>query len=376
MNPQSRWRRVWKHCHAVLAAQGMKIRQSRSSAITALKPVVSVAFAVFAAHALGLQDTWWAAISAVMVTQDSFGASLYRGLLRMLGTICGAFAALLLGPLIAPYPIVFALVMGLVTWGCLFSALVFRHSYAWVLTMITFVMVMCEAVTPQNQLGQFALERIANVAVGTAGCILVAGLVEVRLIGATLSGGRNWHDLVGPMTGRLTEAPIERRGASLHALQGAVAMIALSVAVSIWGLGPFAQGMVTATAVLVVPLDTAAGDPHLLVVQRMAQRFVGCLLAGVIAFAILPFIEPKPLWCQIALGLGVWAATFLQTVYPHGRYIAVQFLVAFIMVFVQDQGWTVEEGPALARLAGVMAGIVTLYAVFLLFRNTARQTAN
>ncbi|MEQ1952564.1 FUSC family protein [Mesorhizobium yinganensis] len=344
--------------------------------MAALKPVVSVAFAVFTAHQLGLQDTWWAAISAIMVMQDSFGASLYRGLLRMLGTICGAVAALLLGPLIAPYPLAFAVIMCLTTWGCLYAALVYRHSYAWVLMLITFVMVMCEAVDPQGHLGLFALERVANVAVGTAGCLLVVALVEIRLIAAMLRGGQGWHELLGPMSGRLTEAPVDRKGAALHGLQGAIAMIVLSAAVSYWGLGPFAQGMVTATAVLVVPLDTAAGDPHLLVVQRMAQRFIGCLLAGFVALALLPLIEARPLWCQIALGLGVWAATFLQTLYPKGRYIGVQFLVAFLMVFVQDQGWTVAEEPALARLAGVMAGIVTLYAVFLLFRNTARQTAN
>lgn len=376
MSQQSTWRRVWKHWHAVLAAHGVKFGQWRLAAVAALKPVVSVAFAVFAAHLLGLQDTWWAAISAVMVMQESFGASLYRGLLRMLGTICGAVGAFLLGPLVAPYPVVLALVMALATWGCLYAALVYRHSYAWVLMLITFVMVMCEAVNPQGHLGQFALERVANVAVGTAGCLIVAGLVEIRLIAAMLRGGQNWHELLGPMSGRLTEAPVERRGAALHGLQGAVAMIVLSAAVSYWGLGPFAQGMVTATAVLVVPLDTAAGDPHLLVVQRMAQRFIGCLLAGFVALALFPLIEAQPLWCQIALGLGVWAATFLQTIYPHGRYVGVQFLVAFLMVFVQDQGWTVEEGPALARLAGVMAGIVTLYAVFLVFRNTARQTVN
>jgi hypothetical protein len=41
-----------------------------------------------------------------------------------------------------------------------------------------------------------------------------------------------------------------------------------------------------------------------------------------------------------------------------------QFSVAFIMVFVQDQGWTVEVEPAIERLAGVFAGICVLGLIF------------
>ena len=350
------------------------IRHIGAFTVSAARPAASVAIAVFAAHALGLQDSWWAAISAVMVMQENFGASLYRGLLRMAGTIAGALAAFVLGPLIAPHLIVFMLVMGLVTFGCLFAALVFRHSYAWVLTLVTFVMVICEAVNPQGHLGEFAFERVANVAVGTAACVLVVGLVDMRLMLSVLARSQRWRDIAMPtISGRLSEAPVDRHGAALHALQGAIAMVLLSVAVSLWQLGPLAQGMVTTIAVMTVPLDAASGAPQIQVAQRMAQRFIGCLLAGCVAFALFPLIESKPVWCQVVLCLGVSAGTYMQTVFPRARYVAVQFLVAFVMVFVQDQGWTIEERPALERLAGVLAGIVTLYAVFLIFRSPARQ---
>ncbi|WP_442577645.1 FUSC family protein [Mesorhizobium sp. ASY16-5R] len=350
------------------------IGQTASLAMIAARPVLSVAFAVWAAHALGLEDTWWAAISAVMVMQESFGASFYRGLLRMAGTICGAAIAVVLGPLIAPHLVLFVVVTGLATWGCLYSALVFRHSYAWVLALVTFVMVACEAVNPQGHLGAFALERVANVAVGTAGCILVVGLMDISLVRVALNRGKGWRDLAVPMVGRLSDAPIDSRDAALHALQGAVAMLFLSLAVGLWHIGPLAQGMVTTVAVMIVPLDTARGDPHALVVQRMAQRFAGCLLAGGVALALFPLIEAKPLLCQIALAAGVGAGTVVQAVAPGLRYAAVQFTVAFLMVFVQDQGWSIEERPALERLAGVLAGIATLYAVFVIFQNRARRS--
>src|ERR1700712_3727869 len=66
--------------------------------LQALRPVLSVAMAVAAAHALGLHDAWWAAITAFMVMQANFGASLYRGLLRVVGTVVGAALGFVLGP--------------------------------------------------------------------------------------------------------------------------------------------------------------------------------------------------------------------------------------------------------------------------------------
>lgn len=116
----------------------------------------------------------------------------------------------------------------------------------------------------------------------------------------------------------------------------------------------------------------------MLVTQRTLQRFIGCLAAGAVAFALFPLIEAKPFWCQAALCLGVWAASCLQDQVPRLRYGAVQFMLAFIMVFVQDHGWSIQERPAMERLAGVAIGIATLYAVLLLSqawltRSSSRQ---
>jgi uncharacterized membrane protein YccC len=347
-----------------------------ASAVVALRPVLSVAIAVAAAHALGLEDTWWAAISAFMVMQADFGASVYRGVLRVLGTLCGAGLALLLAPPVAPHPVVFVLLMSAAAWAGLFAALIDRHSYAWVLALVTFVMVMCEALGPQTGLGEFALQRIANVVVGTLACIVVAGLTERRFLALLL------RRRAAPATSAAAAAApppsganVDRRDAALHALHGAIAMALLSTIVCIWTLRSFPQGMVTAIAVLIVPLDAAGPDPRRSVMQRMAQRFAGCLIAGVLAFALLPLLEGKALWCQLALGLGVWAGALLQAGPVRTRYMAVQFIVAFLMVFVQDRGWTIDAGPALERLGGVFAGIASLAVVLALSRHWEKEKA-
>ncbi|MBO9652285.1 MAG: hypothetical protein J7605_27575 [Variovorax sp.] len=82
----------------------------------------------------------------------------------------------------------------------------------------------------------------------------------------------------------------------------------------------------------------------------MAQRFAGCFVAGAVAFALLPLLQEKPVWCQIALALGVWTGAYLRRGAPRLRYAALQFSGAFLMMFVQDRGWTVEPEPALVRL--------------------------
>jgi uncharacterized membrane protein YccC len=155
-------------------------------------------------------------------------------------------------------------------------------------------------------------------------------------------------------------------GASLHALHGALAVVLLSILVSLRELQAFPQAMVTTIAVLIVPLTASESSVRVSVAQRMLQRVAGCLLAGAVAFTLLPLIGQRPVWCQAALALGVWAGAYLQRGVASVRYMAVQFAVAFLMVFVQDGGWTVDGWPALLRLGGVFAGIAALGLVFVL----------
>ncbi|MGJ7507791.1 FUSC family protein [Variovorax sp. GT1P44] len=351
--------------------------------LLALRPVLSVAMAVTAAHALGLQDTWWAAISAFVVMQEDFGASLYRGVLRIVGTLAGAGIGFVLGPALAGHPVAFVLLMAVAAWGGLFAALVFKHSYAWVLALVTFVMVMCEALNLRADLAGFALERVANIGLGTVACVAVAGLTERRFIAAL-----SWRRRPSPQAGSAASpgpappaqsAPPDRRTAALHALHGACAVALLAVFVLLQELSAFPQALVTAIAVLVVPVGANVDEAQESVTNRMVQRFAGCLLAGAIAIALLPLIEQRPLWCQLVLGIGVWLGAYLQAGAASVRYMAVQFSVAFLMVFVQDGGWTVHDGPALLRLGGVFAGIVSLslvlFASSLIRKAAARSPA-
>ncbi|MEQ1944236.1 FUSC family protein [Mesorhizobium sp. VNQ89] len=324
--------------------------------ITQFGPAASVALAVVIAHALGLSDSWWAGISAFVVMQENLWASFYRGFLRIAGSAVGAAIAFVAGPALGPFPLIFVPFMGLVTWVGLIGAVVYSHGYAWVLAVVTFVMVMCEAIGPNHDFGHFAQERVINVVVGTSACILIAALIEIVL--------RRRHDLSRKSNQPQQQTQIDTREAIVHALPGGLVIALLAGPASLWQLDAVTQGMVTTIAVLVVPLDHRSGLPRFLVIDRMYQRIAGCLLAGAVAFLLFPLIEDKPILCQVALFAGVLAGTIAQTRFPTRRYAAMQFVIAFIMVFVQDKGWTVDEQQAFGRLAGVLVGIATLYLLY------------
>ncbi len=326
--------------------------------LEALRPVASVALAVAACHALGLPDSWWGAITAFTVMQARGLDSLYRGVLRVLGTIAGAALAWWLGPLLAHHSWAFVLGLALAAWLGLFGALALRHSYAWVLALVTFAMVACEALQADGAaLAQFARDRVVNVVVGSAACVLVAWLADLAGL-RTGSGGAPWRAV--PASATL------RPHAARHAAQGALAIAVLALILLVGELRHFTQAMVTTIAVLVVPLEGLASDPRGSVVQRMVQRVAGCLLAIALAGALLPWISGHPLWCQFALAAGVWCAAYLQRGGASVRYAAIQFGVGFIMVFVQDHGWRVDEAPVLQRMGGMLAGIAVLSLVMAL----------
>ncbi|MEJ8857742.1 FUSC family protein [Variovorax robiniae] len=340
-------------------------------ALQAARPLLWVLIAVTTAHALGLHDAWWAAITAFMVMQADFGASFNRGVLRIVGTLCGAALGFVLGPAGAGHPILFVILMTVATWAGLYAALRWCHSYAWVLALVTFAMVMCEALAGHAGLGTFAVERIGNVLLGTAACMVVAGLTDRRVLSTIFRRG-----IAGPATdpaahrptGRLSESPAETRNIAVHALHGAVVVAILSVILLVEHLGSFAQALVTTIAVLVVPLEagTAMADVHGRVVERMAQRFVGCLAAQ----------APSPSPC-CRCSKATHCGAFSRCVRVRGS-VRISSAVrpscaTWRRSSASPSSWcscrTVAgpstAGPPLERLAGVLTGIAALGMVLL-----------
>ena len=322
--------------------------------IRALRQVASVALAVLACHALGLADSWWVAISAFTVMQARWRPTLERAGLRVLGTTAGALLGWMLGPLLLAHAWFFVLAVILVAWFSLYRALAFSHGYAWVLGLVTFVMVACEArAAGLGTLAGFARERVVDVAVGSLACVVVAAVADAL-------GSRSLSPNAARQAPASADAGLLRRNAAHLAMHGVFAIAVLALVSTMAEMRHFAQAMVTTIAVLVVPLEGLTPDPRKRVAERMVQRVAGCLLALALAAAVLPWVQGRPVGAQLALAAGVWCAAYLQEGALAVRYMAVQFGVAFIMVFVQDRGWSAGDAPVLQRMGGILVGIAML----------------
>jgi len=150
------------------------------------------------------------------------------------------------------------------------------------------------------------------------------------------------------------------------AWQGAWSVMILASLAYTWNLSGFAQAMVTAVAVLILPASALGKPTRKPVAERMIQRFIGCLLAGAVSLALLPLVGDNALACMVALCAGVWMGCHVQTGTQGASYVGRQFSIAFIMVFVQDHHWSSDPMPALMRLVGILGGIVVLSAVMAL----------
>lgn len=383
----------------------------------AAQATLAVALAVLFAHALHLSNTWWAAITGYTVMQASLGASAKRGLHRVLGTVIGAIVGALVGPWLGGLPWLFVPVLGVIGGVSVYRAIGSEASYAWILGAITALMVAFEAhlLVSMKASAGFAVLRVIEVVVGTLACVLVSALAQLVAVhrgmawpegkdasawaSSVWAAHRDWFVRVaqkargnaqpsaavtavdasaaaGPAapssTSGLGPAPVITLEPALFqaarkrlAMQAGLSIAILTALAYVLNLPSFVQAMVTTVVIVALPAASIVDDATRPVLEKMVQRLAGCLLAGVIAVALLPLLRGETIPCMIALALGVWVGCHLQTGKEGASYVGRQFTIAFIMVFVQDHQWSADPKPALLRLAGILTGVVVIGGVML-----------
>lgn len=364
-------------CRTALFSLGRELaawKPSRERAIFGTQAMLSVALAVALARALHLSDTWWAAISGFAVMQTSFSGSMQRAAHRIIGTVIGAALGTLLGPWIGDRPWIFVPVLGAIGGVAIYQANASKAAYAWVLGGVTALMVTYEAhrFASVQATASFAALRVSEVAVGTFACLLIATVFYFgamwfakRLASRSLASESDIsrsadepEDLAALIPA--TPVPSSRQTRVLLGLEGALAIAILASLNYVFLLPGFAQAMVTAIAVLILPAGLASDITRQPVMEKMVQRVAGCLLAGVLGVALIPLMQGEAALCMLALSLGVWVGCHVQTGREGASYVGRQFTIAFIMVFVQDHHWSADPIPALMRLSGILTGIVVL----------------
>jgi uncharacterized membrane protein YgaE (UPF0421/DUF939 family) len=346
----------------------------------ALGAALSVALAVLAALILHSDEPWWAAISAWMMTGISLADALPKGVMRIVGSIAGATIAVIVLGLFAYDPLPFCLCLFIIAWVGLFCFAKSRHGYAWMIAAITGNLVMLIALDQPQTAFTIAVNRVADVATGTAATLLVTYLLP------TLPGAAGSNVARAPS--RLPLFFWSRRYARelerwlnenwlliMHACRGGLTVMVLPLLLN-W-LAPLgsSQLAVTSVAVMAIPTTAILEPDGRTVVQRAVYRLVGCVLGALLGLLCLYWVGQNFLvWLLLLMG-GVWLSSQIQSGNTGISYVGIQAGFAFLLSMIQGQGPPLSPTPGLDRFAGIMAGLSVLLIITMamsLFRMAPR----
>ncbi len=331
---------------------GLRGPRARLGAMAA----VSVVTSTTAALALHLDDVWWAAISGFMAIQATIPASVRKAVLRIVGTIAGAIAAVLLTPWLAYDHVAFCLVLMIVTTTGVIGVQVSPHGYAWLFTAVTFDLILLMSLDRPMLAFDLAVYRVMEVIIGCVAAVVVALLLAPEAQGAAAAEPPGWTDLLG------ARWPIV-----LHAIRSGITVALIPIVWSWFELVDFSQMAVTVAVVMAVPiLSDHPVDQGRLIVNRAFHRIIGCFLGGLAALACLgiPLTEFLPF--TLVLAAGVYVATFVQGSERGVGYVGTQAAFVFIITLVQGFGPPTSVWPGVDRFGGMLGGLSILLVVSLL----------
>jgi uncharacterized membrane protein YccC len=334
----------------------------------ALEASLSVALAVLAALALHSDQPWWAGISAFMVTRSSLAVSLSRAAMRIAGSVLGAAMGVIGIGLFAYEPLPFCLFLFALAWFGLFGFAVSRFGYAWLIGAITGNLVMLMALDQPQEAFTIAVNRVADVAIGTAASLLVAFLLPEPAPGAVSPATSPPDPLPLAFWSRRHAAEFERWLRAnwllvLHACRGGLTVMLLPSLASCVAPLSSTQVGVTAVAVMSIPTTAIREPDGRTVVQRSIHRVVGCVLGALLGLACLGIVGGNfVIWLPLLMA-GIWLGSQIQSGSTGISYVGTQAGLAFLLSMVQGQGPPASLTPGLDRLAGMTAGLALLMVI-------------
>jgi uncharacterized membrane protein YccC len=335
-----------------------------------LKVVLSVLLAVMAASLLRLDDLFWAAFSGYMVMRADVTVTIPRGLMRIAGTVGGALLGLLLAPAVADAPLLLMAALFAVSWIGTFQAMASRYSYAWLFFGLTAGLVLTDAVGAPATVLHFAGTRVAEIIVGTGACMLVASLFATDApagAAATPGGAPAGSRCSRPRSALGEEWLREHWPLVTHSTRAALAVALLPLVWRWLQIQDFTQTAVTSYVIMIVPAAIVRERHHNAIYERMAHRTLGCLLGSCTAIACLSVFSNDLPAAVLTLCAGIWVGNHIQSGREGIGYLGTQFVLGFLVTFVQGPAPVASILPGLERLAGVLIGSAMLCLLILVW---------
>ncbi|MGI3900663.1 MAG: FUSC family protein [Janthinobacterium lividum] len=154
-----------------------------------LRLAASVCLAFFVAFYLQLDNPSWAGTSASIVCQPILGASLRKGLFRMVGTVVGATMSVVLTGIFPQNRVGFLVGMALWAAVCSFGNTLTRNfsAYGFALAGYTLAIIAGSSISAPDEVFQLAVSRASEIIIGIACAMAVMGLSELGSSRGTLA---------------------------------------------------------------------------------------------------------------------------------------------------------------------------------------------
>ena len=287
--------------------------------------------------------------------------------MRIIGSAAGAAIAVIILGLFAYDPLPFCLCLFAIASVGLFGFAKSSHGYAWLVSAITCILVMLIALDHPQTAFTIAVNRIADVVIGTVAALLVTFLLPASpdVPGSTASAPSALPLLFWSRRhAREFERWLRENGPLiLHACRGGLTVMVLPLLMN-W-LVPLGASTIAVTAVAVMAIPTTAviePDGGILV-QRSAHRLVSCALGALLGLLCLYWVGSNFLvWLLVLMG-GIWLTSQIQSGNTGIGYLGTQAGLAFLLSMIQGEGPPLSPIPGIGRFAGIMAGLSVLLVI-------------
>jgi uncharacterized membrane protein YccC len=195
------------------------VRRHGLQALFSVNCFAAAMLALWLAFEIGLPRPYWAMATAYIVSQPLTGAMRSKGVYRLVGTLAGGAAALVIVPTFSDAPELLCLALALWVGVCLYVSLLDRtpRSYVFILAGYTAAIIGFPAAPEPGAVFQTAVARVEEIGLGVGCATLVHSLllpsavgpvIEAR-IAAWLADARAW--LLDALAGRDLGARLEDR---------------------------------------------------------------------------------------------------------------------------------------------------------------------
>ena len=163
-----------------------RLLSDASALLFSAKSFAAGMLAYYLALSIGLERPSWAIITVYIVSQTSVGASLSKSLYRLVGTLIGAGATVLIVPAFVNMPVLCSVVLAGWICLCLYFSLLERtpRAYAFLLAGYTASLIGFPEVQHPGEIFDTAIARVQEIVIG----IICAGVMHRYVLPKRISG--------------------------------------------------------------------------------------------------------------------------------------------------------------------------------------------